>query len=976
MISPQLHQTGNPAVLLLARRSSTSSSLSPPTAASLSKFQTASLAYHNGTIRSRERLFKWLARHDAEVQFRTGVHPEISYKTRRTIHILRKITINRQRRLSKWVEDFLEAPLVTGTRTCRSWSRNGNDWPLKLAAFNEKPAPIRLRHPELARMSVFEIIERHQSKLAEGLQQSRAAPKQDVDMLLPEDVRATMGKKKSGHAQAAAKHDKPSEQETQHRSARQPNNTSSLPPAKSAPLGPVWRRDEGVPRVQLDAPLQSSLSRLEETERGSGKQTGISSLFDLVLDRPSVSKPQVLRGSPEVAVDAAETSSRRTTMLEKLRAHERERERQRMIRESWYSKFSSDAAKDGQGVDSSSQTTAKQLAATKQLSEEVEATKAAMQAHEQAYYSREPKSSDQPILQGEGDMSADVVKFANRDRWYKKPAPHALAAEEEKRAQKEADRALARDIRHIYESHYGTINTEHRQPLPSSPSSVVAPTASSTAKAQAGVSQPDHAAPSSSSQPQASSNSYFVESIGNIEDIRNLFGDRLMQVQNAISEKWKSISAPGHETFSRQEVEISSLKPLDSERLYKRQKEILKEGFARLPGSIKPVLSDEEVGVLNTIFPAPTPDQPSTKFSSLARSETRENGQGTKQGTQAEPDPNTAAAAPAPQPPQLTTAQYKIIQNELWATQFPVESVTHPSLSFSTAASEPAISLSAVLTTLRSPLNLLPTLREVFAEGYEPVAVTRDMVILRRLMPANAVTDVDDASSHSAAANGPDSTSPASANAAITKDLIDASPKFTTAEEVNGTPPASSTATVKAPVDILPESATAKGDDDDIISPPSTASKPPPIDASPKSIPTTTDPNNPVTKPLAGPPSINPIDGTAAPQTSPPAGNFASPTGFVNFGEAQEAEVEAEEQQNRKGAGKSSSGVGSSSSARVRREEEVFSGGGAKRDRKVVMERRAKRVTGKGLVARTAMMTAMLTAGGCYAVGFVSELFR
>ena len=64
---------------------------------------------------------------------------------------------------------------------------------------------------------------------------------------------------------------------------------------------------------------------------------------------------------------------------------------------------------------------------------------------------------------GEGDMASNVHEFANRDRWYKKKAPHAMEQSEPRVIQAAKDRALVREIRGIYEDTYGVIDTKHRQ---------------------------------------------------------------------------------------------------------------------------------------------------------------------------------------------------------------------------------------------------------------------------------------------------------------------------------------------------------------------------------------------------------------------------------------------------------------------------------------------------------------------------------
>lgn len=72
----------------------------------------------------------------------------------------------------------------------------------------------------------------------------------------------------------------------------------------------------------------------------------------------------------------------------------------------------------------------------------------------------------QSLLPGEGDMASNVHEFANRDRWYKRKAPHANDELDAKLQRLSKDRALIQEVRAIYEDTYGTIDTNHRQPLP------------------------------------------------------------------------------------------------------------------------------------------------------------------------------------------------------------------------------------------------------------------------------------------------------------------------------------------------------------------------------------------------------------------------------------------------------------------------------------------------------------------------------
>ena len=140
--------------------------------------------------------------------------------------------------------------------------------------------------------------------------------------------------------------------------------------------------------------------------------------------------------------------------------------------------------------------------AAKVLENEIRAQKAAMDAIETGSVRSSGIASTSSSLAhhhgAEGDMARNVVDFANRDRWYKREAPHAAmprssvvatpipfkgdvaskihpsAANDRRVSGKatemqgsiphvtEADKALIREVRSIYEDTYGTIDTKHR----------------------------------------------------------------------------------------------------------------------------------------------------------------------------------------------------------------------------------------------------------------------------------------------------------------------------------------------------------------------------------------------------------------------------------------------------------------------------------------------------------------------------------
>ena len=109
--------------------------------------------------------------------------------------------------------------------------------------------------------------------------------------------------------------------------------------------------------------------------------------------------------------------------------------------------------------------------------EEVKAQKLAMQAMEThgahkrdtaqaSNINGDKKSGPRPpqgFLPGEGDLAMNVVNFAERDRWYKQKAPHAMEENDAKLKKLAKDRELIREVRSIYEDAYGIIDTKHRQ---------------------------------------------------------------------------------------------------------------------------------------------------------------------------------------------------------------------------------------------------------------------------------------------------------------------------------------------------------------------------------------------------------------------------------------------------------------------------------------------------------------------------------
>ena len=116
----------------------------------------------------------------------------------------------------------------------------------------------------------------------------------------------------------------------------------------------------------------------------------------------------------------------------------------------------------------------------------------------------------------------------------------------------------------------------------------------------------------------------------------------------------------------------------------------------------------------------------------------------------------------------------------------------------------------------------------------------------------------------------------------------------------------------------------------------------------------------------------NPIDGTTT-QT----GNFASPTGFVNYDPPYPEPEVREQEEAAEAQGKAKD--------KVRRQEEVFSGWPRRPwhdeyergvSKKVRMKKKHRKAVQRRKTVRRMILVGVLTAGGCYAVGVASEFFR
>ena len=106
----------------------------------------------------------------------------------------------------------------------------------------------------------------------------------------------------------------------------------------------------------------------------------------------------------------------------------------------------------------------------------------------------------------------------------------------------------------------------------------------------------------------------------------------------------------------------------------------------------------------------------------------------------------------------------------------------------------------------------------------------------------------------------------------------------------------------------------------------------------------------------------NPIDGTTTPEVS--AGNFASPTGYVNYGPTMPPEERKQRPMPSQG-----------STEKVRRLEDVFSGTSSQeRQENRRLARKARRRARRRQTLKRMLLTGGITAATCYGIGMVVEM--
>jgi len=491
--------------------------------------------------------------------------------------------------------------------------------------------------------------------------------------------------------------------------------------------------------------------------------------------------------------------------------------------------------------------TAKAKRLQRQLDEEIQSQKTAMQAIEYR-----PTSSGKPT----------ATEKAQRDDWQQarweahvtagRSDPRKLEAEKQKRR----DNTLVKEIRDIYEQHYGPITANHQQ------NTVVSP-----AQAAPQVSEPKPLIPQATMAEPKKYTELTEEDKRSLDAYSMFFPSEAQVDEPAVTDK--SIEKKTAPPVSLQEHNKREADKYMTAAPSAHHEHMPPSGFIPITQIPLHTLSEESSGT--------TPE--------TARKATHPTTRRSMPATLSLPasDP-TDVKAPTPVQPTPTEAIYKVLAYDPSS-----ETITAATTSSSSSSStDTPIPLTIALTKLSYPAKFLPHLPTLRETGFEPVQAADNLLILKKI-----------------------------------KDTL--SPKPATAERIS-------------------EAA-------------------------------------PTTKKM-WPKAINPVDGTttaAAAAAQNPAGNFASPTGFVNHDVYEPpsppraaSSPEPPSSPSASVGGGPASGSAAGQHPRPRRLEPVFSGkrhayggGGGKKDR-----RRRKRW------GRRVLFYGVLVAGGAYAAGAGAEWQR
>ena len=367
--------------------------------------------------------------------------------------------------LSKKTSDASSVP-PTQPQNVKSWLAREGFGRKQEDVSQTQPAPQAPEDvkPRGSATKVESALDRHLKRKSSGSPESEQPalqywPKEnttdDVDLLRPSDVRASAGLRGK-----AAKESDTEKQVRQQRLEKEYDKRSLELDAQLAQEVPAEKPEQSGDGNAKDPMVASWVNLLSANEPSMSQDT-------IPADKQALQRSQQEPGTPKelTSVNAAypkHTDVIRTQLVPLKVRLDAVRADYEALRQRWLAETRREKAKKKANEIHEDEVKAQKQAMEAMEMRNARQDDAAPGVRRKVEERPEPRQL-QSFLPGEGDMASNVHEFADRDRWYKRKAPHAL--EDSVTLQKlTKDRELICEVRSIYEDRYGTIDTKHRQP--------------------------------------------------------------------------------------------------------------------------------------------------------------------------------------------------------------------------------------------------------------------------------------------------------------------------------------------------------------------------------------------------------------------------------------------------------------------------------------------------------------------------------
>lgn len=383
----------------------------------------------------------------------------------------------------------------------------------------------------------------------------------------------------------------------------------------------------------------------------------------------------------------------------------------------------------------------KHEAAEQALAEEVKVQKSVMAAIEnrKTLDASDAASSVQALHRGEGDMSANVHEFGERDRWYKNKAPHAVRDQ----AKKLRDRDLIREIRGIYEDSYGTIDTKHRQVSESSAKKEPELAAAQLGKQYKNEPGPDNKGANVVQSPQEAT-SIPPSPNDAVAKADSKAQEKMEAVRKPLSSDLKLIRGLSESEAEYYKCKAEAQTPKDCE--YKSREVLVKRWQAERQSRSKRMLDSRDT-IQDVLEATKRGERKASEFlktvgwvSDRAKALGQSN-EAVPSPTSPEPTSTAPPASlherPAPVPPTL----YKVLAHDPLTGKVSIASTT----SSAASSAEAPLSVSEALLRLSSPARFLPHFASLRQAGYEIVSGSGDVLVFKKVRDAGSAAIEKDA---------------------------------------------------------------------------------------------------------------------------------------------------------------------------------------------------------------------------------------